>query len=153
MKAIRNSVKAIILQDERLLLTKNKDDWGFFYLLPGGGQEPGENMYQALIRECMEEISCEIEIGDIRYIRDYIGKNHEFADFDQHTHQIEYMFECSLKASSDPQNGNVPDGAQIGVEWVPIDQLGNIRLYPSILKNLIKKDGLQPDIIYLGDVN
>ena len=43
-KSIRNSVKAIIIKDEKVLFTKNKDKDGVFYLLPGGGQEHGENM-------------------------------------------------------------------------------------------------------------
>jgi ADP-ribose pyrophosphatase YjhB (NUDIX family) len=96
MRHIRNSAKAIIIRDQKILLTKNKDSFGVFYLLPGGGQEPGESIVEALKRECIEEISSEVTPIDIRYVRDYIGKNHEFADFDADVHQIEYMFVCSL---------------------------------------------------------
>ena len=42
---IRISVKAIILSDNKLLLTKNEDEQGYFYLYPGGGQEHGETMH------------------------------------------------------------------------------------------------------------
>ena len=34
--AIRNSAKAIIIQGEKVLLTKNQDNDGYFYLFPGG---------------------------------------------------------------------------------------------------------------------
>jgi len=45
---IRNSVKAIIIVDGKLLLTKNQDIEGYFYLCPGGGQEHGETFHKTL---------------------------------------------------------------------------------------------------------
>ena len=56
MKPIRNSAKAVIIQNEKILLTKNKDDFGFFYLFPGGGQDHGEELKDAVKRECLEEL-------------------------------------------------------------------------------------------------
>jgi len=44
---IRNSAKAIIIKDGKLLCTKNKNKFGIFYLLPGGGQEPFETIIEA----------------------------------------------------------------------------------------------------------
>ena len=151
--SIRNSVKAIIIDKDKILLTKNKDDLGIFYLLPGGGQEKFEDMHEALRRECYEEISCDIEIKDIRFVRDYIGQRHEFAELDDGTHQIEYMFECSLAENSVPRNGSIPDGAQIDVEWIPLSQLSDIRIYPSDLKEVIRKNGTFENKIYIGAVN
>lgn len=153
MKPIRNSAKAIIIQKGNLLVTKNKDHLGTFYLLPGGGQEPGETIHDALRRECLEEISAEVEIGELRFIREYIGKNHEFREFDSDIHQIEYMFLCSLKPGSKLSNGSVPDCNQIGVEWLEIQRLGQYRIYPKALASVIKADGQLSSRIYLGDVN
>lgn len=151
--AIRNSAKALIIFDEKILLTKNSDNLGFFYLLPGGGQEKFEDIHEALHRECKEEISCDVDIKDIRFIREYIGKRHEFAEWDNEVHQIEYIFECSLKSGTVPCNGSVPDNFQIGVEWITLSELDNIRLYPSILKKVINKNGTFKNKIYLGAVN
>nr|WP_317851925.1 NUDIX domain-containing protein [Planococcus sp. 4-30] len=53
---IRNSAKAVILKDSKVLLTKNVDDEGFFYLFPGGGQDHGETLPETVKRECLEEI-------------------------------------------------------------------------------------------------
>lgn len=153
MKPIRNSAKAIIIQDNKILLTKNKDHNGFFYLLPGGGQEKFESISDALIRECKEEISAEINIGDIKFIRDYIGKNHEFAELDSEIHQIEYMFLCTLKPNSYAKNGPTPDSMQVGIEWIDLNKLNEYRIYPSVLKDLIKEDGSMSEKVYLGDVN
>ena len=151
--AIRNSAKAIIIADGRILLTKNKDADGDFYLLPGGGQEKFEDIHEALHREVYEETSCRINIKDIRFIREYIAKRHEFAEYDSDSHQIEYMFECSLADDTAPCNGSIPDAFQTGVEFIPLSQIKSIRLYPTILKNVIHEDGTFDDKIYLGAVN
>jgi len=151
--SIRNSVKAIIIVDNKILLTKNEDDYGVFYLLPGGGQEKFEDIHEALRRECYEEISCYVKIKDIRFVRDYIGKRHEFSEWDNEIHQIEYMVECSLEDNSVPCNGNTPDKMQTDVEWIPLSQLNHIRIYPSVLMEVIHQDGTFENKIYLGSVN
>jgi len=153
MRPIRNSAKAIIIEDNKLLCTKNEDHLGVFYLLPGGGQEPKENLLEALKRECMEEISADISVGDIRFIREYIGKNHEFAEEDKDIHQIEYMFECTLNEEVELMNGSIPDSMQIGVEWLDLERIKEYRVYPSVLKEVINEKGRSRVKIYLGDVN
>ena len=153
MKPIRNSAKAIIIKDGKLLCTKNTDPEGFWYLLPGGGLEPGEPITDALKRECREEISAEIVIGDIRFIRDYIGKNHEFAEYDADAHQIEFMFSCSLVEGTEIKNGEIPDSYQVGIEWLPLDRLHEYRLYPKAMIPLLSSGCRDDEPVYLGDVN
>ncbi|MDP9739322.1 UNVERIFIED_ORG: 8-oxo-dGTP pyrophosphatase MutT (NUDIX family) [Bacillus sp. B2I3] len=80
----------------KILLTKNQDDEGYFYLFPGGGQEHGETIHNALLSECMEEVGEEVEIGELLHIREYIGKNHVHSSFDFHVHQVEYYFVSNL---------------------------------------------------------
>ncbi len=152
MKPIRNSSKAVIIQDRKVLLTKNQDHNGFFYLFPGGGQEFGETLSEALSRECMEEIGAEIHIMDLIHIREYIGKNHEFAQWDSDIHQIEFYFQCELK---DPNlritNGTNPDSNQVAVEWIRLDELNQIRLYPKTLGKILRKE--MSSGVYMGDIN
>lgn len=153
MKPIRNSVKALIVEDSKILAIKLADEQGYWYVLPGGGQEPGETFHQALQRECLEEISTEVEIGDLRFIREYIGENHEFANWDANVHQVEFMFECRLPEGVQPRTGHVPDSTQLDVEWLDVATLDNYRLYPLALRPLIAsfRDAGTP--IYLGDIN
>lgn len=152
MKPIRNSSKAVIIQDQKVLLTKNKDDWGFFYLFPGGGQEASETLIEAVHRECLEEIGAEVIVKDLLYIREYIGKNHEFAEWDSDLHQVEFYFLCRLKDSiSILSNGSNPDSNQVAVEWVDLEKLEEIRVYPKALGEIIKKNNKSN--IYIGDVN
>ncbi|MED4554514.1 NUDIX domain-containing protein [Lysinibacillus capsici] len=149
---IRNSVKAIIIVDGKLLLTKNQDIEGYFYLCPGVGQEHGETFHRTLQRECLEEIGSSVHIGELLFIREYIGQNHEHAAFDADVHQVEYYFLCQVNTQTcQPTN---PDSLQIGTQWIPIEKLHTYRLYPKALTQPLQKfiRG-QQTTIYLGDVN
>lgn len=86
-RIVRNSAKAVIVQDDKLLAIKKQDKDGYSYILPGGGQEHGENLHLTLKRECIEEINDNVEIGDLIFIREYIGENHEHFEFDSEVHQ------------------------------------------------------------------
>ena len=70
---IRNSAKAIIVKDSKVLLTKNEDNEGVFYLFPGGGQEHGETLPETVKRECLEEIGQQVEVGELLH---KIGRAH-----------------------------------------------------------------------------
>ena len=153
MPDFRNSAKAIIIRDGCLLAIRNIDPEGDWYVLPGGGQQFGETLPAALSRECLEEAGVRVRIGSLRLIRDYIGRNHEFAEHDGDAHQVELMFECEIVGDDVPGDGHLPDRHQTGVAWLPLDELEKYRLYPKALIPVLKQgfDGSTP--VYLGDVN
>lgn len=152
MRPIRTSAKAIIVRDQHLLVNHMHDERGNWFCLPGGGQEPGETILEALIRECREEINCLVEASSLRFIREYIGRNHPFhAERNKNVHQVEFMFECALAPGEEPEVGSVPDDDQIGVSWVPVDSLSEIRLFPSRLCGIGEDNADLP--VYWGDTN
>lgn len=151
MKPIRNSAKAVIIADQHILLTKNQDSDGYFYLFPGGGQEKGEELSDAVIRECMEETGCKVSVRGLLFVREYIGKNHEFADWDSDTHQVEFYFECVIESQEENFAGANPDADQVGVEWVALSELDNIRIYPRGLVKQLQTGVYKP--CYIGDSN
>jgi 8-oxo-dGTP diphosphatase len=151
---VRVSVKAIIRRDDNVLLVRNRDEEGDWYCLPGGGQRPGETLPETLKRECFEEIGASIEVGRLRYVRDYIAANHEFAhELGGSAHQVELMFECGLSIDGDATSGSAPDSMQIGAQWIGLDELDQCRLYPKTLIPLLKEPGGASRPAYLGDVN
>jgi 8-oxo-dGTP diphosphatase len=151
-RTIRTSIKAMIIENGKILTIKKRDDEGYYYLFPGGGQEHGETMHEALRRECLEELGYEIMIDDLTFIREYIGKNHEHAKWDKDVHQNEYMFLCHLNNDLPPITPLKPDDDQIGTEWLPLSEIDKYRIYPKALKKFLKDD-IHNAPIYLGDIN
>jgi ADP-ribose pyrophosphatase YjhB (NUDIX family) len=68
---LREAVRAVVFdQDKRIaILDVTRDN---YFKLPGGGVEDGEDFTNALRRECLEEIGCDVEtIGQIGYTEEY----------------------------------------------------------------------------------
>ncbi|RLQ94251.1 NUDIX domain-containing protein [Falsibacillus albus] len=151
---IRNSVKAIIIKEENLLTIKKVSGDQEFYILPGGGQEHGETLEIALKRECVEEVNTDVEVGNLIFMREYIGKNHEFSEKHRHVHQIEFMFHCKINEWANVKIGVNPDQDQVGVEWLPIKELYKFDLYPKEIRSRIIGffQGIENNV-YLGDIN
>ena len=80
MRNIRTAARALVISKGKLLTIKMQDSSGIFYILPGGGQRHGETLREGLMSECLEEIGTNVEIGELLYVREYIGKNHEFKN-------------------------------------------------------------------------
>jgi len=150
---IRNSAKAIIIEKGKILVMRARDTEGDWYLLPGGGQEPTESLEDTLNRECIEEVNVHIEIGPLRFIREYFSSNHEFAAIDHDAHQIEFMFVCKLREGEVPSIGSVPDKDQSGIEWIELKQLEKYRLYPLTMRKHFMDIENKLIAVYLGDIN
>ena len=139
MPTIRTAARALVIADDKVLTIKMRDKTGIFYILPGGGQQHGETLEEGLQRECLEEIGTNVIVGELAYLREYIGKNHEFRDTHGNFHQVESVFRCEL---SDPQavgKGTNLDKKQIGIEWIPLVEMPIVDFYPKRLNLLSMK--------------
>ena len=152
MDPIRNSAKAIIVEDNRLLVVQHIDAQGEWHVLPGGGQNPGETLEEALRRECLEELGIEVLVGQLRFVREYIGRNHEFWQHDGDSHQVDFMFECQIAKGQPSAIGSAPDPGQVDCAWLPITKITDFRLYPMAMRELLA-DRTTEVTKYLGDVN
>ena len=130
---VRNSAKAIILQDGELLTIKCYENEEFF-ILPGGGQEHNEPLHQTVIRECREEINVDVEVHALLYIREYIGKNHGYIKH-AHFHQVDFMFLCNI-LTGQASIGHIPDTAQTGVAWLDLKEIETFNFYPHSMRTL-----------------
>ena len=153
---VRSAARALIIQDARLLAVAMRDERGDFYILPGGGQRHGETLVQTVQRECLEELNAEVEVGELLYVREYIGRHHDFRKKHRNFHQLESVFRCRLK---DPNtifgmDHLEHDKLQVGVAWLPLEMLGSSRFYPDALKPLFGKSDIEiGSQRYLGDIN
>lgn len=151
--AIRSAARAVIRNNGALLAIKMRDRAGVYYILPGGGQRAGETLAQTVQRECLEEAGVRVIVRELLYVREYIGKNHSFSKRHHAFHQVEHVFLCDVEDPASAGPGNETDNHQIGVNWLSLDQLHQIRFYPESLKPYLADPQLSFPGRYLGDCN
>jgi len=153
LQIIRNAAKAIIIQDNQILLIKHKRE-KIYYTLPGGGQSHNEELGDALIRECREELGAEIELIDIAFVSEYIADNHESSIQKKGFHQLDIFFECKLKSDINIHLASEIDDTQVGYEWIAIDKLFDIIMYPAELRKKIQQFSYKERTkTYLGEIH
>jgi 8-oxo-dGTP diphosphatase len=148
-QTLRYAAKALILEGGRLLCLRKEGDIGKYYVLPGGGQEPGELLTATLVRECLEELGAKVEVGRLRFVQEYVGDNHLFKDLHGKMHFVNLYFECRLlePVLTHPLS---PDAGQVGLEWLDIDRLGEAAFFPRVLAGRLGP--AEPgETVYLGD--
>ncbi len=146
----RAATRALIVRDGELLVETNADDQRSWWSLPGGGQEFGETKHDGLVRECREEIGCEIVVGRFALALDYIGANHVFHE--DLFSQTEVYFWCTLAPGSQPRASFHPDDFQTGFRWVPIAELPGSPLFPRAVSAWLNADpATRP--LWLGDAD
>ena len=150
---IRNAVRAVIVSnDQLLLLRKTAGDRGERYALPGGAQNLGETLAQALERECLEEIGSAVKILALMNVADHFKVRE--TDPPSTRHMVEFLFRCSVPDDYVAHNGIKPDSSQIDVAWVNLANLAEIPLYPEslshwLLEGILHGTAMDPGI-YLG---
>jgi len=141
---MRNAAKALLVKEGAILLIKHKTD-RVYYTLPGGGQKPMETMEECLLRECLEETGYRVELGDLAFVYEFLGKLKGQA-----FHQMDLVFHCHLKDHVGPAEEQ--DDSQIGHEWVNLRDLDQVDLVPNTFKEKIMSDqGLCDYRVYKED--
>ena len=151
MRPVRVSVRAVVRRAGKLLVTKEVDAEGPYYILPGGAQEPGEPLDETARRECREEIGAEVEVGGLLWVRDVVHRNHaRMGDPESEVHQLEFFFRCTLLGDGELGSATAIDAGQVAVEWLDPRTLPARRFYPVTLRALLAaEDPVGP--VYLGD--
>jgi ADP-ribose pyrophosphatase YjhB (NUDIX family) len=150
---IRNTPRALILRDENLLLQYKTgyDDGSEKYVLPGGAQDPGETLENALSRECFEEIGVHVNIAALMYVAEYFKPRDAMPQFVRQ--QVDFIFSCTVPEDYIAANGPRPDKHQVDVVWVPRQQLREIALYPNSLADYLVDPDRGEKKIYLGQIS
>lgn len=128
-------VSAIIYNKElnKILIFKinNRD----FYLLPGGKVERLEHSIDSLKRELTEEIG--EEYSKINF--EFYGISEGFVnDKGINNHQIDIVYKGIYQNDINSIKFNGLEGEWINFEWVDINELDNINLYPVQIKKIIR---------------
>lgn len=154
-RAVRCASRAMIIRGGCLLAIEMRrpGEPELFYILPGGGQGHGETMVESLRRECREELGIEPIVGEVAYVREYIGRNHSFAHRHRNFHQVEVVFRCELPDGVEVDPAASGDRHQIGIRWIPLSELPQTNFYPRKLLDYVTDEGVEVDPLYLGDIN
>jgi ADP-ribose pyrophosphatase YjhB (NUDIX family) len=146
---IRNAARALIIRQEKiLLLKKDGGGRGERFALPGGAQDPGETLKEALNRECMEEIGTTVDVGDLIHVADFF----KLRDTQPPTrrHLVEFLFQCTIADDYSPRNGYRPDKHQVEVVWADLSEVAQLPLFPQFLSTSIPNYKNADRNLYLG---
>jgi 8-oxo-dGTP diphosphatase len=142
-RKIRNSAKALIIKDGKMLASKINDNGDIFYIMPGGGQDTDELLQDTVKRECEEELGIEVEPKSLEFIVEGL-RGESF-------HRVDLVFLCDY--IGEIENAKIhEDKNQIGFEWLSIENLMNEPLYPSKLRSqIIRLFNNEKTDVYLGN--
>ena len=148
---VRSTVKAIVLHDGKVLLNRCFDqNNGTYYSLPGGGQEQGESIDEALRRECLEETGYTVEPVKFAALMEEICRDPFILEnYAQYAHKMLHIFVCRL-TSDQRIEPTETDDLQIAIEWVPIEDVPNRNLLPVQLKEHFTELMQKDHPVYLG---
>ena len=123
-------VGVLILQDDKVLLVNN----GLHYYPVGGRVKLHETLEQAAIREVLEETGEHFEIDRLVFINEGFftlkGGMHDGKRF----HDMSFIFLMKAKQSVITEGQDVKDSSGEWLEWVPIDRLEGLLVYPEVFK-------------------
>lgn len=135
----------ILKKDNQVLL--QCDDHGA-YAFPGGHVMFGETAEQALIREFKEETDAAIVCDRLVWVEE------NFWRWDgKDAHGIVFYFVISLCNPADIPNcspGALNDHPEIALQWVPIEEIKGLTLYPKFAKEKLEplSEGIEHLVSY-----
>ncbi len=149
--SIRNVAKGIVVDGDRLLLTKCMDSNGrSYYALPGGGQAQYETIEEALVRECLEETG--YSVTPVRFAALYeeiVGDAELRRTYPDYTHKIHHIFLCRL-ADETSRTPTELDLEQVGLEWLDVGAIDGLDLRPVAVRDRIQIALRDPTPAFLG---
>lgn len=149
--AIRNSTKAILIKDNKILVNRCVMESGEeFYDLPGGGQNMYETMEEGLIREVLEETGYHIKVGRFIALTEEIEDDEQTRkDYPGLTHRMHHIFLASLENEIQDEVTEV-DFYQKESLWVSIEEADRLTFHPVALSGKVKSLCTSEIPVFLG---
>lgn len=132
--AIRNSAKALVIKDGKILLNRCRSRFGLYYALPGGGQKVGETLGEAIGRELLEETGLTVTPQRLAGVYEQITQRRDGGP----DHKLYFLFLCAL-SDAERKKPTERDAYQLSSEWVDLTEATTGRLFPkNVRDNLLK---------------
>jgi ADP-ribose pyrophosphatase YjhB (NUDIX family) len=130
----RTAVRAIILDQGRLLLVNAYAGRTDLWCAPGGGVEAHASLPDNLIREVHEETGLSITVGAPCLMN-------EFHDPERDFHQIDIYFHAAIAHGAVNPDWADPEGIVTHSRWVTKDEAQVLRIKPDALIHAAWGDG------------
>ncbi|MEX1121640.1 MAG: NUDIX domain-containing protein [Balneolales bacterium] len=134
---VRVRVNGLLVEEGKLLLVKIRHptrEVGI-WMPPGGGIDFGEKMEDAVRREILEETGVKVQVGDLRYIHEYIQPP---------LHAVEFYYDCyriggTAGLGHDPE---LPETKQLLEEvcFVPLTEIAELPVVPEHIRWHFKEE-------------
>jgi ADP-ribose pyrophosphatase YjhB (NUDIX family) len=110
-----------------------------FWSLPGGRAEVGESAEETLIREMQEELGIDVQVERLVFV---VENFFEFRDIK--FHELNFYFLMKLPEDCYLYNGEKhferPEHNEALIfDWLPIDELARLEVYPEFLRTALKQ--------------
>ena len=123
--------RAIIVRNSHIALIKRQRDGQTYYVIPGGGREPGETPEQTAIRESYEELGLVVSIDRLLARVIYHGRE-QFFFFARVTGG-----HFGTGIGPEMIGKYPPDRGTYTPVWVPLAQVDQINLFPPPIAKLV----------------
>lgn len=131
---MKKRVRAVIIENKRVLTIKRTKPAETYWVIPGGGTKEGETCEEALKREIKEELGVEVKVGEL--LLQSVSQN-KFT-----LGQEEYFYACEITGGelgsgdgpeySDPRYAGVHT-----IEWLDLKELENFDLQSETIKKFL----------------
>lgn len=135
--AIRIRVNGLLVREESLLLVKilSPVTKEHVWMPPGGGLAFEETMEECLVREFDEETGLQVEVGQLRHLRELISSPY---------HAVEFYFQVKqlggeLQPGYDPEVGE-DDQIIEDLRFIPFHQFVDYSIVPDYVRNRFISD-------------
>jgi 8-oxo-dGTP diphosphatase len=118
-----------IVENNQILLMRYRYGDTDVYNLPGGNVDKGETLTETVVRELMEELGIEVEVGKMILSGDVImpeGKEDV----------LHCVFEGKIQSGKPILNPK--ETSALAVVWMPLEDLNGLKMYPNVGKYLFK---------------
>lgn len=151
MEMIRNSAKALLIKDGRLLLNRCETSRGEEYFdLPGGGQHVYETMEEAVAREVLEETGLTVEPVRFAALAEEIFTSEDMRRrYPEYCHRTLHIFLARVTGVGEKSE---TDFQQTGSVWVTPEEAETLPIVPLQLQGRLREVLRSESPVYLGTV-
>lgn len=141
----RNSAKAVVINNGKLLVNRCHSRFGEYFTLPGGGQRTGEMLTETVRRELLEETGYSVTPLRLSGIYERVSSGRDEGQ----CHKIYFIFLCRLDSGRQLEPTET-DRFQIGTDWIPLKEAGSRNLFPRAIRDNLRSLTGYGETIYIG---